>query len=365
MKNATILRIIVFVFMALVSISCQKDPTLTVCGKIPAAAGKMVYIDSLTSEFPVCTDSILADSAGVFMIERNAVKRMSFFQLRADSLSAVFCADSTKRVDFNVGLRGELYLTGDKYAAQVCKLSQHVRITNKYIKTLMLMNDKCPQKQMKKLIYSRVMRYREMADSLVKEDPISPVAYYAMNVKLIYNIEPYDFNDPDDRRMLAIVANGWNMIRNGNVYSNQLLAKLANTSAGNKKVGDDLLYSEKATFVDLNLPDAQNNNVSLNNIKNKNVILLFWNLRKMDQNVLSSIKSYYNENPDVEIYHVSFDQDMAAFEKAAAQCPWVCVNDAEGKSAVTYNLESTPSVFLFNKQGNIVGKNIPFIGYKF
>ncbi len=362
--NAIILGIFTFVFLAIFSVSCQKSPTLTVCGTIPAAAGKMVYIDSITSSKPICIDSIIALEDGSFEMQRKACERMTFFQLRADSLSAVFCADSTEKLNFSVGLRGELNVAGDEYATQVCKLSQHVRATNKYIRTLMLMGDKCPAKQMKKLIYTRVMRYREMADSLVKENPVSPVAYYAMNAKLIYDIEPYDFNDSDDHRLLAIVANGWNMVRPNNVYSNQLLAKLTNKDAI-KKVGDDMLFSEKASFVDLNLPNANNINVSLNSIKDKNVILLFWNLRKMDENVLERIKSYYKANPDLEIYHVSFDHDMEAFEKAASLCPWVCVNDAEGKSAVTYNLEVTPSVFLFNKKGNIVGKNVPFIGYKF
>lgn len=364
MKITTFFKIFTFVFLSLISVSCQKTRILTVCGKIPAVAGKMVYVDSITSSNPVCTDSAMADENGYFVMKRNAVKRMSFFQLRADSISAVFCADSTEKIDFGVGLRGELFLTGDEHASQLCNLSQHVMAANKYISTLMLMGDKCPPQKMKELIYARVMQYRELADSIVRENPISPVAYYAMNAKLIYNIEPYDFNDKDDYRLLAIVANGWNMVRPNNVYSNHLLAKLANKEV-NSRVGDGLLYSEKATFVDLNLPDANHNKVSLNSIKDKNVILLFWNLRKMDQEVLERMVLYYKTNPDVEIYHVSFDKDTKAFEKAASKYPWICVNDVEGKSAITYNLEVTPSVFLFNKQGNIVGKNIPFIGYKF
>ena len=362
--NATILKIFVFVFLTLHLASCQKDPTLTICGKIPAAAGKVVYVDSLTSSNPICTDSIIADENGIFEIERSTAKRMTFFQLRADSLTAVFCADSTERIDFNVGIRGELNVSGDEFASQVCKLSQHVRATNKYIRTLMLMGDKCPPKKMKELIYARVMRYREMADSLVRENPISPVAFYAMNAKLIYNIEPYDFNDPDDRRLLAIVANGWNMVRHNNVYSNYLLAKLANCTASNAN-GKEQFAAGSASFIDLDLPDARHNYVRLNDIKNKNVILLFWNLRKMDKELLTNIKSYYQANPDVEIYHVSFDQDMDAFQRVAADYPWICVNDMKGESAITYNLDVTPSVFLFNKAGDFVGKNIPFIGYKF
>lgn len=360
----TAIKIFTFVFLSLISISCQKTRTLTVSGVIPAAAGKMVYVDSITSSNPMCTDSVMADENGHFVLKHNAVKRMSFFQLRADSLYAVFCADSTENIDFKVGLRGELLLDGDEYASHVCNLSQHVRATNRYIRTLMQMGSKCPSKQIKQLIYARVMKYREMADSIVRENPVSPAAYYAMNAKLIYNIEPYDFNDKDDYRLLAIVANGWNMVRPNNVYSNHLLAKLANKEA-NSRVGDGLLYSEKATFVDLNLPDANHNKVSLNSIKDKNVILLFWNLRKMDKEVLERMELYYKTNPDVEIYHVSFDKDTKAFEKAASKYPWICVNDVEGKSAITYNLEVTPSVFLFNKMGNFVGKNIPFIGYKF
>lgn len=362
--NATILKIFIFVFLTLHLASCQKNPVLTICGKIPAAAGKVVYVDSLTSSNPICTDSIIADENGIFEIERSAAKRMTFFQLRADSLTAVFCADSTERIDFNVGIRGELNVSGDEFASQVCKLSQHVRATNKYIRTLMLMGDKCPPKKMKELIYARVMRYREMADSLVRENPISPVAFYAMNAKLIYNIEPYDFNDPDDRRLLAIVANSWNMVRHDNVYSNQLLAKLGNKNISGRE-GNSMSRLDRASYVDLCLPDANEDIVSLNCVRNKNIILLFWNLRNIDPKVLDNIKSYYKENPDLEIYHVSFDQNKEAFKEAAEQCPWICVNDIEGKSAITYNLDVTPSVFLFNKAGDFVGKNIPFIGYKF
>ena len=362
--TAKVLKLFTFVFLTLIYVSCQKERTLTVSGVIPEAAGKMVYVDSITSSSPVCTDSTMADENGHFELERNAVKRMSFFQLRTDSLYAVFCADSTEKIDFRVGLRGDLYLTGDEYASHVCALSQYLRATNRYIRTLMQMGSKCPPEQIKQLIYARVMKYREMADSLVKANPVSPVSYYALNAKLIYNIEPYDFNDEEDYRLLAIVANRWDMVRPNNVYSNHLLAKLASREA-NKRVGDGLLFSEKATFVELNLPNAKHNKISLNSIKDKNVILLFWNLRKMDQDVLERIKSYYISNPDVEIYHVSFDKDVNAFDKVAARYPWICVNDVEGKSALTYNLEVTPSVFLFNKKGNFVGKNIPFIGYKF
>lgn len=362
--NATIIKLFTVVLLALMYVSCQKTPTLTISGKIPAVAGKTVYIDSFTASNPICVDSVIASEDGTFSIERKPVKRMAFFQMRADSLTAVFCADSTEKIHFGIGLRGEVFLTGDEYAAEVCKLSQHVRATNKYISTLMMMGDKCPEKKMKTLIYNRVMEYRKMADSLVRENPVAPVAYYAMNAKLIYGIEPYDFTDKDDHRLLAIVANGWNMVRPNNVYSNQLLAMLANKDA-NYKIGEEIPESQKATFVDLNLPNAKHNNVSINDIKNKNVILLFWDLRKMDKKTLSNIKTYYDANPDVEIYHVSFDQEPKEFEKEAAQYPWICVNDINGKSALSYNLEVTPSVFLFNKKGDIVGKNIPFIGYKF
>ncbi|MBQ0156810.1 MAG: DUF4369 domain-containing protein [Bacteroidales bacterium] len=359
-----ILKTITIISLILSAVSCQKNPTLTIHGKIPAIAGKVVYIDSITSSNPVCTDSAVVKEDGSFEIKRNAVSRMTFFQLRSDSLFAMFCADSTENIKFHASSHGELSITGDDEAAQVCKLSQHVRATNKYISTLMLMGDKCPKKQMKKLIYSRVMQYRTIADSLVKANPVAPVAYYAMNVKLIYGIEPYDFNDKDDRRLLAIVTNGWNMIRPNNVYSNQLLTKLTEKDT-NSKVGDGLLYSEKASYVDLCLPDANEDIVSLNCIRNKNLILLFWNLRNMDPVVLENLKSYYKETPDLEIYHVSFDEDKEAFKEAAEQCPWICVNDLQGKSVVTYNLDVIPSVFLFNKNGTIVGKNIPFIGYKF
>ena len=369
MRFINLLKLSTFILLTLFSISCRKNTSISICGKIPSAAGKMVYVDSLTSTNPVCLDSAIVEEDGSFNIDIRAVKRMAFFQMRVDSMYGAFCADSTEKIEFKEGVYGELTLTGDDYAVQLCRLSQHLRATNEYIRTLMLMFDKSPEKKetIKNLIYNRVMRYRQVADSLVKENPVSPAAYYAMTTKLIYGIEPYDFNDEEDLLMLAVVANRWDIIRHNNVYSNLLLEKLAREKVdkATKKVGDGLLFSEKATFVELNLPNAKHNRISLNSIKNKNVILLFWNLRKMDHDVLERIKSYYISNPDVEIYHVSFDKDVKAFEKVAAHYPWICVNDVDGKSAVTYNLEATPTVFLFNKRGNIVGKNIPFIGYKF
>ena len=367
--TARIFKLFTFVFLTLIYVSCQKEKTLTVCGVLPDAAGKMVYVDSITSSVPICLDSAVVANDGSFNISLKPVKRMAFFQVRVDSMYGAFCADSTENIDFREGTHGELTLTGDDYAIEVCKLSQQLRATNDYINTLMLAFDRSPEKKelIKNLIYNRVMRYRKIADSIVKENPVSPAAYYAITSKLIYGIEPYDFKDEDDLLMLAVVANRWDIVRHGNVYSNSLLEKLAREEVNkiNKKVGDDMLFSEKATFVDLNLPNAKHNRISLNSIKNKNVILLFWNLRKMDHEVLERIKSYYISNPDIEIYHVSFDQDVKEFDKMAAHYPWICVNDKEGKSALTYDLEVTPSVFLFNKRGNIVGKNVPFIGYKF
>lgn len=369
MKSLVNIQGLLFILlMTLLSASCQKGPTLTICGKIPNAANKMVYIDSITGNGTICLDSTLADTIGRFSIERRAAVRMSFFQLRVDSMSAVFCADSTKKVVFSKGIRDELSLTGDEYAAQVCMLSQHIRATNKYIRTLMKLEKKCINSQIKDLIYIRVMQYREIADSLVKANPVAPVAYYAMNAKLIYNIEPYDFNDPDDRRMLAIVANGWNIIRHDNVYSNHLLSMLENTKLSKResiKIVDNTKYSEKASFVNLDFPNKEGKQISLNSIKDKNIILLFWDLRMIDNDVLSRIQDYYQANPDLEIYHVNYYKDMADFKEDAAKCPWMCVNDETGTSLTTYNLEVTPSVFLFNKKGNIVGKNVPFIGYKF
>lgn len=203
--------------------------------------------------------------------------------------------------------------------------------------------------------------YKTYTDSILKRNCFTQWAYLHV-AEQIGVITQYDFNNIDDRKILYRVTQAWKA-RSEESEQYKLLKQM--TMPVPVDVRKTVPYSQQSTFIDLNLPDANGKLRSLKELEGKNVILLFCSARIMSEQELNRIKQYYTVNKDVEIYHVNFDKDEEEFRKFAKQYPWIMVNDPSFKSGITYQVKEIPTIYLFNKRGNIVGKNIDFVGFKF
>ena len=122
--------------------------------------------------------------------------------------------------------------------------------------------------------------------------------------------------------------------------------------------------AEQTSFPEIALPDNRANVRKLTELSGRPFILLFWdasdNTQKMFNAELEKIYSQFSGR-GLEIYSVCITTDKAYWNSIVNRFGWINVCDGKGnasQSLVQYNVTKLPALFLFNKDGAIVGKDI-------
>jgi hypothetical protein len=113
-------------------------------------------------------------------------------------------------------------------------------------------------------------------------------------------------------------------------------------------------------------PNRQGINVSLNSLKGKTILVSFWasidqNSRMENRNLKRIYAKYKSKG--FEIYQVSLDQSKILWENAVVQdgADWISVCDLksiDSPNVRLYNISSIPANYLINKDGDIIGKDL-------
>ena len=97
------------------------------------------------------------------------------------------------------------------------------------------------------------------------------------------------------------------------------------------------------------------------------VIVLDFSSTEMDQYVAYNfeLRELYNQyhKRGLDIYSVSIDRNQLAWEDATENLPWTIVRayDNEAVQVLTqYNVQSLPTLFLFDRDGNVQGRFTDF-----
>lgn len=119
-------------------------------------------------------------------------------------------------------------------------------------------------------------------------------------------------------------------------------------------------------FPDLVMPDIDGEDRMLSDSKGKVIILSFWSVSQNDHKMFNNdLLDIYNAYHDkgLEIFQIALDVDKPAWAATvkAQNLPWISVNDGYGtnsSSIIAYNIEKIPSMFIIDRGGDIVGKDI-------
>lgn len=119
-------------------------------------------------------------------------------------------------------------------------------------------------------------------------------------------------------------------------------------------------------FPDLVMPDIDGEDRMLSDSKGKVIILSFWSVSQNDHKMFNNdLVDIYNAYHDkgLEIFQIALDVDKPAWAATvkAQNLPWISVNDGYGtnsSSIIAYNIEKIPSMFIIDRGGDIVGKDI-------
>lgn len=353
--------------------SCkEKTPQFVIEGKISDADTTMLYLERRSLTETKTIDSVKLDKDGTFKFKEPSLNYSEFYLLRINGQSINLVIDSTETITVNApkasfardytieGSNGSIKIK-DVVLAQN-KLSQNIRdLKKKYD------NKEIAQEQYISTVQEAVNEYKNEAKKLIFSDYNSLAAYFA----LFQKVDGYLIFDPYDKKDLNVfqaVATVWDQYKSKSPRAAHLkdftlsalaeVRQIASQEKALEKLGTTEL-TDYTTYYDITLPNMQNQNISLSSLRGKPVVLDFTAYQtefSPAHNIL--INDVYNKfKGNIEVYQVSFDSDPHAWQNSAVNLPWICVRDERslGSELIRkYNLQGFPTIFLINKNGEIV-----------
>ena len=146
------------------------------------------------------------------------------------------------------------------------------------------------------------------------------------------------------------------------------LATLYPESVYVKSLQEQIKAAEDLKLLAGRIENAVNaKNVELASLEGKPFILMFWAVADPNQKMFNNeLKEVYNKykGQGLEIYQVAVDTDKTAWATAVKEqeLPWISVCDGKGAASIavaSYNVTTIPSIFVFDRNGDIVAsKNL-------
>ena len=344
MKN--LLSLIFFGFIVLVG--CSKQPTFTVSGTLTNSQDQTIYLERTALLATTIVDSCHIDTDGNFSLKASAPTFPDFYRLRIGSRSLPLAIDSTEQVQVTTSLDSMPYtlnIIGSEASLQIAQLRASARTETREV-------------------------LREQTQKLILSNPHSLIAYYALFFK--HNGTPlWDMADPSDRRLYQAVATSYNLWmpeynRTKALYNQVLEHMQTERSMRSQLAAQQLIAESENAFLDITLSDAKGQTQPLSKYRGK-VIILDFSSTEMEQYVAYNfeLRELYNQyhKRGLEIYSVSIDRNQLAWEDATEHLPWTIVRAYENDAVqvlTQYNVQSLPTLFLFDREGNVQGRYTDF-----
>ena len=332
----------------IVLVGCSKQPTFTVSGTLTNAQDQTIYLEHTALLGTTLVDSCHIDTDGNFSLEAPAPTYPDFYRLRVGNRSLPLAIDSTEQVQVSASLDSLPYtlnINGSEVSAQMAQLRVTARTATREV-------------------------LREQTQKIILANPRSLVAYYALFLKQ-NGLPIWDMADPSDRRLYQAVATSYNLWmpeydRTKALYNQVLEYMQAERSLRSQLAAQQLIADSENAFLDITLPDAKGQMQSLSQYRGK-VIVLDFSSTEMEQYVAYNfeLRELYNQyhKQGLDIYSVGIERNLLAWEEATENLPWLTVRalDNEITEVLTrYNVQSLPTLFLFDKEGNVQGRYTDF-----
>ena len=344
MKNQLSLIFVGFIVL----VGCTKQPTFTISGTLTNATDKTIYLEHTALLGTTIVDSCHIDTDGNYSLEAPAPTYPDFYRLRVGSRSLPLAIDSTEHVQVSTSLDSLPYtlnINGSEVSAQMAQLRALARTA--------------PREEL-----------RQQTQKIILSNPRSLVAYYALFLKQ-NGLPIWDMADPTDRRLFQAVATSYNLWmpdynRTKALYNQVLEYMQAERSLRSQLAAQQLIAESENAFLDITLADAKGQMQSLSQYRGK-VIVLDFSSTEMEQYVAYNfeLRELYNQyhKQGLDIYSVGIERNLLAWEEATENLPWLTVRalDNEITEVLTrYNVQSIPTLFLFDKEGNVQGRYTDF-----
>ena len=340
-------KLFVYLVAAGALISCQREPMFCVTGEITGAEGTTLYLEHTALLKTTTMDSCVMDKDGAFSLHATAPVYPDMYRLRIGKQSLLLAVDSTEEISVTTSL-DSLSTTQSIKGSEASLCIAQLRATARR---------------------GSWEQVREHAQQIIVSNPRSLAAYYAVFFKQ-NGQHIWDITNKSDRRMFQAVATSFNTWMPDYDRSKALYAQISDVIKAEREIlqqvaVQQLIDEADNAFLDIELPDEIGNNQALSSLRGK-VIVLDFSAIEMDQSreYIFELRELYNEfhTRGLEIYSVSLDRNKLLWEDGVTNLPWTNVYAGEKAIEVLslYNVQTIPTLFLFDKSGMIQGRYTDF-----
>ncbi len=357
----------IFLSMATLTLVACSKPQFTIEGNVAGADGQYLYLESLASSSFGAIDSVRLDADGEFRFKHDAPHYPEFYQLRLGASTVHLVVDSIETLHFSS--------TGERFAEEyelsgsdVCEKMRMVSQESAKLKTSFntfrqaaAASGEANREEVSASFEKDMAEYKEKMLQLVLEDPASMVAYYVV-FQEINGLRVFSPEDPDDCKLIAAVATGFDLRYPGSARAKQLKEMALQGLAMDRiRRNPTELEAMETTLLDIELYDHLGRKQVLSQLaKSGKVILLDFTQYQAQEAPLYNMElgKLYEKyaKRGFEIYQISLDTDEHAWRSSANNLPWVCVRDPQGarsKYVAMYNVTMLPSCFVIDREGGI------------
>lgn len=367
----------IFLLILLITASCKNENKIIIRGEVENATQDYLQVKKVNLNNTIFVDSLRINSSGKFKIELEN-DEPAFYNIGYDDNEFV-------TVVTEPGDRIRLLFKGKKlqndYLVEGSEESEKIRMLDRKLGESVLKLDSLVDEYQevtgKTDMQDRAAEIEEAYDSLVQQQRKHNIAFILDNlnklsaVKALYqkiNENMYVLYSERDLQYLKLVSDSL-----GKYYPGTTLTKLLKENLEEEMNSMYINRLSQAanemavTDLDVNLENINGKRVRLSDIIKDNYVLLsFWSAESNDciANNLAMkeiYRLYHNEG--FEIYQVNLDADEQRWRSSVRfdELPWINVREDDPEKPLTarmFNVTSVPANYMFDQEGNIIGKNL-------
>lgn len=360
-------RIWVIVFLSLCIVTCNRNKeNVTIRGSFKEFHPSMIYLKELSKNGIIDVDSSEIDQKGEFVLHTNVdgptfyilwvpqSRGINLMTLPGDHIK-VYILSNEFDVDYTVEGSVESRRISKLVKQQHKTLDQITKLTNKF-EEIRNVPDFIEQKaSLDSLYFSIVEQHKDFSKDFIYENPASMVNLMVLDQQLGRTAPVFDIKQ--DFRIYEIVDS----CLSARYPSSEIVINLNRNVVAAR---EELKTEPGAYAPDIALPDTSGNIISLQSLKGKYVLLIFWASWCAECRVQSkNLIQIYNQNSGklFEVYQVSLDRSKESWVTGITRdnYPWINVSDLKfwhSEVAETYLVKKIPLYCLIAPDGKILTK---------
>ena len=369
-------RSIIILLSIFIITGCNKKDTFTIDGKVEKNGNKYVYISRIDVDTPVLIDSAKIKQNGRFRfrIRNHGPEFYTIGYSSSDFITLLAEAGEKIKVQFtDKNLSTGYYLSGSKGSEQIRMLDSTLAVTKKKLDSLTAVYNTASKEP--GFDVKGPLLEKEYTD-IIKAQRKKNIEFVITNVNSMASIKAlyqkindgtYVLYDPRDLQYLKIVSDSLNRRYPDSKHTHALARDLKNELEQMymrqlKQVTDTL----PETKLDPDLKDIKGRRIAVSSLKGKHVLVTFWSARSKEciaENLqLKELYRMYNKK-GFEIYQINIDANEEDWRAAVRfdELPWISTREDDPEKPVfarLFNVQTLPSNYLFDTNGNIVATNL-------